>query len=199
MKKTNKGFTLFELMIVVAIISLLAAVALPAYQNYTARARISEVIIALSRCRSSITETTSSATFLPLGGGWGCESTVGAPAFSQYVESIETSDEGAARAEIRGISALVNGQHVIVRPWPDIGRSGAIQAGDYISLWDCGPAPTNTTNISTAVPGSCRASAAQLGATSGWTESASLVPVQKCSKLPKLPSQSQAKSKQGCP
>lgn len=173
MKKTNNGFTLIELMIVVAIIGLLAAVALPAYQNYTARTRMSEVIIALSRCRSSVTEITSSAMILPLGGGWGCESTVGAPAFSQYVETIETSDEGAVRAEIRNISALVNGQHIVMRPWPDMARSGFIQVGDHISLWDCGPATTNTVDINTAVPGSCRASAAQIGATSGWAESAS--------------------------
>ena len=173
MKKTNKGFTLIELMIVVAIIGLLAAVALPAYQNYTARTRMSEVIIALSRCRGSITETTASATFLPFGGAWGCESTAGAPAVSQYVTAIETSDEGAIRAEIQGISPLVNQQHIILRPWPDVARSGSIQAGDHIALWDCGPAPTNTTDINTAVPGSCRASAAQLGATSGWAVSAS--------------------------
>jgi type IV pilus assembly protein PilA len=173
MKKISKGFTLIELMIVVAIIGLLAAVALPAYQNYTARTRMSEVILALTRCRASITEITSSAMSLPLGGGWACETTAGAPPFSQYVESIETSDEGAVRAEIRGISQLVNGQYIILRPWPDMARSGAIQAGDYISIWDCGPAPTNTADISTAVPGSCRASAAQLGATSGWAESAS--------------------------
>jgi type IV pilus assembly protein PilA len=173
MKKTNKGFTLIELMIVVAIIGLLAAVALPAYQNYTARARMSEVIIALSRCRSSINETTSSAMFLPFGGGWGCETTVGAPPLSQYVEAIETSDEGAVRAEIRGINALVNGQRITLRPWPDVGRTGAIQAGDHISIWDCGPAATNANDINSAVPGSCRANPAQIGATSGWAESAS--------------------------
>jgi type IV pilus assembly protein PilA len=173
MNKISEGFTLIELMIAVAIIGLLAAVALPAYQNYTARARMSEVIIALSRCRGSVSETVQSAESLPLGGGWGCETTTGGPALSQYVETIETSDEGAVRAEIRGISALVNGQHVMVRPWPDLARSGTIQAGDHIAIWDCGPAPSNTTDITTAVPGSCRASAAQLGATSGWAESAS--------------------------
>ncbi len=173
MKKTNNGFTLIELMITVAIIGLLAAVALPAYQNYTARSRMSEVIVALSRCRSSVTETVTSATFLPFGGGWGCETRAGDPPFSQYVGTIETSDEGAVRAEIRGINALVNGQHIMMRPWPNMARSAVIQAGDFIALWDCGPATSNTVDIATAVPGSCRASAAQIGATSGWAESAS--------------------------
>ncbi len=56
MKRLQKGFTLIELMIVVAIIGILAAVALPAYQDYTIRAKMSEVILALSACRTSITE-----------------------------------------------------------------------------------------------------------------------------------------------
>src|SRR5438094_10123064 len=56
MKTMQKGFTLIELMIVVAIIGILAAVALPAYQDYTIRAKMSEVILAMSSCRTSITE-----------------------------------------------------------------------------------------------------------------------------------------------
>ncbi len=54
MKTLQKGFTLIELMIVVAIIGILAAVALPAYQDYTIRAKMSEVILAMSSCRTSI-------------------------------------------------------------------------------------------------------------------------------------------------
>ena len=56
MKSIQKGFTLIELMIVVAIIGILAAVALPAYQDYTIRARTSELILAASAARTSVTE-----------------------------------------------------------------------------------------------------------------------------------------------
>ncbi|MDY0205139.1 MAG: prepilin-type N-terminal cleavage/methylation domain-containing protein [Pseudomonas sp.] len=52
----QKGFTLIELMIVVAIIGILAAVALPAYQDYTARAKMSEVILAASSAKTCVTE-----------------------------------------------------------------------------------------------------------------------------------------------
>jgi type IV pilus assembly protein PilA len=56
MKSFQKGFTLIELMIVVAIIGILAAVALPAYQDYTIRAKVSELILAASSARTSISE-----------------------------------------------------------------------------------------------------------------------------------------------
>ena len=65
MKQAQKGFTLIELMIVVAIIGILAAVALPAYQDYTVRAKVSEIMLQASAFRTSITEnyhTTSTVT-----------------------------------------------------------------------------------------------------------------------------------------
>ncbi len=167
MKSVARGFTLIELMIVVAIIGILAAVALPAYQNYAARAKMSEVMLALSACRASISETVQVTFWLPIGGSWACEPPAGT-IVSQYVSIIQTSDEGAIRAQIRTVNALVNNQHVIMRPWPDLARSAALQPGDVIAIWDCGPDPTNTVDISAYVPASCRASAAQLGATSGW-------------------------------
>ena len=74
-RQLQQGFTLIELMIVVAIIGILAAVALPAYQDYTKRAKMSEVILAASACRTTITEVYQSGNADAAGAnGWGCES-----------------------------------------------------------------------------------------------------------------------------
>jgi type IV pilus assembly protein PilA len=67
MKSMQKGFTLIELMIVVAIIGILAAVALPAYQDYTIRARASEVILAGSSARTAVTEAAQLANMMSIG------------------------------------------------------------------------------------------------------------------------------------
>ena len=166
-----RGFTLIELMIVVAIIGILAAVAFPAYQNYSARAKISEALLAGSVCRTSVAEVVQSQTTLPGAGQWGCETRVGAPAASRYVSSIQTSDEGAIRIEIRGVSALVDGKGIVLRPWPDVARSATIVGGDRVAMWDCGPDPTNATDIASYVPASCRAAAVLIGAVSGFASS----------------------------
>src|SRR3990172_5902226 len=105
MKLSNNGFTLIELMITVAIIGVLAAIALPAFQNYAARAKISEALLAISPCKITITEIIQMMTPLPTAGQWGCETRAGDPALSKYVTSIATSDEGAARVVLQGINS----------------------------------------------------------------------------------------------
>src|SRR5437016_148552 len=94
MKTMQKGFTLIELMIVVAIIGILAAVALPAYQDYTVRAKMSEVILAMSACRTSITEVYQSGpTIPPAADAWGCE-ILTASQMTKYVNAVHTDANG---------------------------------------------------------------------------------------------------------
>jgi type IV pilus assembly protein PilA len=65
MKQIQKGFTLIELMIVVAIIGILAAVALPAYSDYTVRAKVSEVVLAASGGKTSVAEAYQTLGHMP--------------------------------------------------------------------------------------------------------------------------------------
>ncbi len=142
-RSMQKGFTLIELMIVVAIIGILAAVALPAYQDYTVRAKMSEVILAASQCRTSITETVQSASAASAfqAGGWGCESSVPT---SQYVAEIATNGEGAIRVTNRNIPNAAG--TVILAP------AAALTPGATIGQWLCGPGTLNAKFL----PGSCR-------------------------------------------
>ena len=166
MKAVQKGFTLIELMIVVAIIGILAAVALPAYQDYTARAKMSEVILAGSACRTSITETIQSTNALPGAGQWGCETSVAGAAAgnnSRYVDQVESNAVGEVRVVATGINSVVNGMAIILKPWSDAAGTTVPAAGDAVARWDCGPDTTNASDINKFLPGSCRAAIVSAG------------------------------------
>ena len=155
MKRLQQGFTLIELMIVVAIIGILAAVALPAYQDYTVRAKMSEVILAMSACRTSITEVYQSGGSQPSVGSWGCESGVA----SKYVAGISTSSEGAVTATIQGVSAAVNGSLVTLVPLSNATAAAtwATNSGSGLFGWRCGSQGDGTsTGMQKYRPGSCR-------------------------------------------
>jgi len=153
MKQLQKGFTLIELMIVVAIIGILAAVALPAYQDYTVRAKMSEVILAMSACRTSITEVYQSGGTPPGADGWGCEG-----GSSKYVGMINTDANGVVTATIANISADVNGKLVTLTPLAASGKAASSAAGGNMGSglygWVCGT--TGTTINPKYLPGSCR-------------------------------------------
>ncbi|HGG7587474.1 TPA: pilin [Neisseria meningitidis] len=99
MNTLQKGFTLIELMIVIAIVGILAAVALPAYQDYTARAQVSEAILLAEGQKSAVTEY-----YLNHGEWPGDNSSAGVASSStikgKYVKSVEVKN-GVVTAEMK--------------------------------------------------------------------------------------------------
>jgi type IV pilus assembly protein PilA len=139
MKQVQKGFTLIELMIVIAIIGILAAVALPAYQDYTIRAKASDMISLVTPAKLAVTETVLNDGSFP--------TTFGAagytPATSKYVRSIAlgaTSGIITVTANSTGLS----GNSIAMTLTPSTNASGTVE-------WDC--AATTGTKY---MPASCR-------------------------------------------
>jgi len=152
---------LIELMIVVAIIGILAAVALPAYQDYSNRAKISEVILAASACRTSITEIYQSGNSASItAGGWGCEVTNVPGGSSKYVKTIDTSVDGLVTVEIQGFAAAagITGKKVTLLPLKDATTplTKADVGGLTVFAWRCGAAADGTDLNPRYLPGSCR-------------------------------------------
>jgi type IV pilus assembly protein PilA len=145
-RSIQKGFTLIELMIVVAIIGILAAVALPAYQDYTVRAKMSEAILAASTCRTGMSETiqTAAATTAVAVNGWGCEQTVPASG-SKYVQIVTTTGLTA--------STPANTDMTIVVTTQGINNAASGAAGGAIQLSACNSAATNFGGCTPPSPG----------------------------------------------
>jgi type IV pilus assembly protein PilA len=141
-------------MIVVMIIGVLASIVLPAIRGYTARAKMSEALLAFAPCRNIITEIYQSGGAPPTPGNWGCEITSNA---SKYVDSISTQDPGPViKVSLRGFSDLRIDTHDLTMMPLDNTGSPASGTGSVVRTWRCGSAADGTQVPAQFLPASCR-------------------------------------------
>jgi type IV pilus assembly protein PilA len=144
MKNIQKGFTLIELMIVVAIIAILAAIAIPAYQNYLIRSQVSEGAVLADGAKTPVSEYFSNTGSFPttnLSAGLAAAASIN----GKYVTQVDLPAAGVIRAKFGNqANTAINGQYFSLSAVPSAGSIA----------WSC-KNPTYTTVAAKYLPSSC--------------------------------------------
>jgi type IV pilus assembly protein PilA len=144
LKTVQKGFTLIELMIVIAIIGILAAIAIPAYQNYTIRSQVSEGLSLADGWKTAVSEYFAQNGAFPTAattsGGTGSIAVTNLTTAGKYVGNIALTTGGQIQVAYNGtqVNAKLSGQILTLTPGLDPNQD---------VVWVCGKAatPTNVT------------------------------------------------------
>jgi type IV pilus assembly protein PilA len=155
MKQLQKGFTLIELMIVVAIVGILAAIAVPAYQDYTIRAKVSEGLQMAGAIKTTVSEYIISNGSVPASS---TNATFGLSATdtdyaTKYIKAVDVTDDGSGEALIAiTFDAAALGSVIVAGHDQIILKSQTTSAGNV--KWLCGP---GTAGLPVQyLPSSCR-------------------------------------------
>ncbi|MEQ8288807.1 MAG: pilin [Gammaproteobacteria bacterium] len=146
-KQLQKGFTLIELMIVVAIIGILAAVAIPSYQDYTARAQVTEAVNLAAGFKTGLAEYYADTGTWP-----GYLTAVGSTLTGKYVSTTFMATGAGASGDI-----VVHAQFAATGVNPSIGSSiYALTSTDGGRQWTCGSGVSGNNVANKYLPGACK-------------------------------------------
>ena len=142
--KKQQGFTLIELMIVVAIIGILAAIAIPAYQDYTIRAQVSEGLSLAAGAKAAVSEVVMDTGLFPTGNG-SAGIALAATIMGKYVSAVTVSGTGVVQVAYGGVDAhpLIPAASILLLS--PLTNAGSVQ-------WEC----TTTTIAAKHLPSACR-------------------------------------------
>lgn len=161
--KQQRGFTLIELMIVVAIVGILAAIAIPAYKDFTVRARVAEMLAQVSACKNKLEDfyqgnsnswTNSSGVLvhtLPI-----CEQSAALGNVTKYLTGMTVSAGPAIIATASGAMGDSDANGGVITMTPRNSTGGALVPPASIGSWVCGSAVEGTTLAARFRPGSCQ-------------------------------------------
>lgn len=150
-QKRQQGFTLVELIISMCILAVLSSIALAQMRDYTRRARISEVVMAGTNCKTAVAENYLVRDSAPNPGSWGCESPT---AGTNYASSVKTSSNGVIQVTIQNLDGLVDGRHIYLIPTRVDGgfMNTPNDLGKSVRAWTCG---SDWQPVRNALPGNC--------------------------------------------